>query len=437
MNMTVILFSALLSQAPSPEPAPEPLDYPALMALVREKNPNIEQAKARLAAAEGQLSKVWAAWHPSLTAQGQGKYVTPETVFELAPFAGMIVGVVGGDPANLPEIPDSVIQPHWSASGALVLRQLLFDPSAWWGASAARRGRKAQRLAVEATTDEVLFGAGQLYAGIQAVNALEAAARRAVKVAEDRIKEAQARVDAGLATPIDITRAQVALANNKSQVAQVLAQREALQADLQALVGARRRVVLADSPIPEDLGPAGAGPGDRHDVKATEAAVEAAREGARRTGRLWLPTVFAEGQLQATTIDGFSGDHYYAQALIGVRIPLYDGTNWAEDDVAEAQLSEAQASLRETRARATALEQKAIATFERSKIQLELAKTQLTLATQAVDQVNRLHDNGLATSLDLEDADARKFGAERQLVERSLDVALSRLRLHYARGGSL
>ena len=57
--------------------------------------------------------------------------------------------------------------------------------------------------------------------------------------------------------------------------------------------------------------------------------------------------------------------------------------------------------------------------------------------SQGHAHARNLHDSGLATSLDLDDADTQRFGADRQVAERALDVALSRLRLHYARGGKL
>jgi outer membrane protein len=440
MNRHAILPGLLVLAVVSPHTAraEPPLTYRALLDQVAERNPNIREARARVAAAEGDLSLVWSAWRPTLEANGQVKYSTQQVELDMGQLLGGLATSFGIDPSTLDLPPPTVIEPHWSVAGVARVRQLIFDPSAWHAPGVARAAVRAQERAADATTDELLFAAAQLYAGLQAVDALEAAARRAVDSADARAKDAKVRVDAGLATPLDITRAETRKTEAESQLAQLVAQRRSLLADLQALLGAESPVAVVHEPMPADLGPAGDGPEGRSDVLARQAALEAAEKEWTRTRWLWLPSLVFEAQATATNVGGFTGNHVFGSGFIALSLPLYDGgARYARKDTAEAKAMAAQAALDGTRGQARALIEKAAAHLEGAQAQLTLAEAQLNLADQAVTQVNSLHDSGLATSLDLDDADTRRFAADRQVAERALDVALSRLRLHYARGGRL
>lgn len=439
MNPEAISTLWLLAMAAAPPTeGPPPLTYEALMAQVPETSPELRAARARIAAAEGELSKVWSAWRPNLSAGGQVKYSTQSVELDFGAILGGVVTAVGGDPSTIDLPPATVIEPHWSVAGVATLRQLLFDPSAWHGPGIARAAVKAQSLAARAATDELLFAAAQLYAGLQSVDALEAAALRAVQIADARIQDAEIRVEGGLATPLDATRARTRKTEAESQLAQIRAQRRNLQADLQAILGTAAPVRVVSAPLPRDLGAPGNGPEERRDVLAREAALLAAEKEVNRTKWLWLPSLFFEAQGTATNVGGFAGNHYFGTAIVGLSLPLYDGgARYASRDIAEARALEASAALDGTRARALGLIEKAEAKLEEARSRFELAEAQLDLAQRAVEQVDSLRDNGLATSMDLDDADLRRFAADRQLAERDLDVALSRLRLHYARGGHL
>ncbi len=416
----------------------QPLTYQELLARIPEHSPDARAAQARVAAAEGELSKVWSAWKPSITLGGQVQYSTQQVELDFGSLLGGLATSVGADPSTLDLPPATIIQPHWAVAGVATVRQLLFDPSAWHGPSIARAALKAQGLAAEAATDELRFGAAQIYAGLQTVDALEAAARRALAVAEARIADAEVRVDAGIAAPIEVTRAQARSAEAKSQLAQIEAQRRSLQADLQVIIGSETPVEVAKAGLPKDLGQAGTGVDDRRDVAAQAAALKAAQNDETRTAWLWAPSLVFEAQGTATNVEGFAGNNFFGTATLGLSFPLYDGgARYADRDTARARLEEAQANLQASRLRAQAIIEKARAKLEEAQSRLSLAQAQLTLATQAVEQVDQLHKNGLATSLDLDDADVRRFAADRQVAERDLDVSLSRLRLHHAQGGRL
>lgn len=418
--------------------AAEPLTYEALLRRVPEASPDVRQAQARIAAAEGELSRVWSAWRPQVSLSGQLQYSTQEVELDFGQIVGGLATGFGVDPSTLDLPPPTVIQPHWSVAGVATVRQLLFDPSAWKGPSIARAALQSQTLAAEATADELRFAAAQLYAGLQTVEALEAAALRALEVANKRTADAEVRVEAGLATPIEVTRARTRAAEARSQLASILAQRKNLQADLQVVIGAEAPVEVVSAPLPAQLGRAGEGAESRRDVAALKAALRAADADESRTAWLWMPSLFFEAQGTATNVGGFAGNNFFGTATLGLAFPLYDGgSRYAQRDIAQAKVEQTRAQLDATRIRAESLITKAAARLEEARSRLELARAQLELADQAVAQVDQLRQSGLATSLDLDSADVQRFAADRQLAERDLDVALARLRLHHARGGHL
>lgn len=430
-----------------------PLSLAAVLERVRERNVSIRSAKTSVIAADGQVQKAWTAWQPNVQAVGQLQFNSVEAKFDssqivvgvaqsLGPAFGLtpetVAGIVANLQANAPE--PTVIQPIVSLVGQLSAKQLLFNINAVRGPGVAEKGREATLGVVQATEDELTFAAAQLFVSINGLRSLEAAAQRASQVADRRIQDAKAQLEAGTATRLAVTRAETDKATSEGQILALRAQQTGLLASLRGLMGATEEAVeLVNAPLDQQLKiELPAVQETRSKVRARELALAAAQASQTLSEQQWLPTLNAEGVVRYANVQGFQGTNVIGQATINLVIPLYDqGVRYADHKIAAAQVESARLALEaEKEAARTALVE-AESQLESAKAELAQAEAQLRLATEAVQQIESLVQNGLGTNLELTDADGRRFQADQAVAGKRLQVELGTVRLLYARGGRL
>lgn len=430
LGLVLAPASAFGGEAPSLE---------ALLAHARAHSPVIQAERAAVDRAEGGRRQAWSVWRPQLSASGEARWFSVEAELDFADVVQGLAPGLGIDPtpflADLP--PPTQIQPHWSAVGVLRLRQLVYDPRAWHGPALAEAGARRAEAALAQTERDVLFGVIRIVLGLESLAALDAAAARAVDVAQQRAAEAKTLVEAGAATPLDVSRAETARIEAESQRATLAAEQARLLAELRALAGWDEPLAVAPQRVePARLMPPGSGPADRPELAARRAEVEAAERQLRATGQRWLPTVVAEGQVSYASFGGFADERLQATAFLGLQLPLYDGgARYADADVSRADVARARAGLEAQRRTLDADAVRAEAAVTAARARLELARAQLETAAATVQQVELQAREGLATSLDLQSADAQRFAADRNLAEQTLALSLSELELSRAFGG--
>ena len=432
LALTVLPSSALAAEIPK-------ITVERLLANAVDHSPLLRARRASVDEAFGFSRQARSAWLPQLTLVGEGRWNAVEADLDLRDIVLGLAPALGIDPTgaldSLP--PPTEIQPRWVAQGVLRLRQLIFDPRAFFGPSIAAAGVEARRAAVDAARRDVLFSVLRLAVGLESLDALETAAARAVTVASERAREARVRVEAGTAIPLDESRAIAAQTEAESERQAIRAERVRLTADLKALSGWSGPLALEPIRQVGRLVEAGAGAESRPTLSEAAAAVRRADQQAKLSARLWLPSVAAEGQASYASFGGFANEKLQGTAFVSIVLPLFDPSRYAEADIARAGAERARANLAATRARLIAEEQKARASLSAARARLDLAHAQLQAARATVDQVERRYREGEATSLDLQTADAERFGADRALAERKLAVTLADLQLARALGGQI
>lgn len=435
LTLGIALSAALSGSTALAAPPEGSLTIQRLLDHTLAHSPALAAQLSGVDVADGQLRQAWSAWKPNLAAQGEGRWNSVEAELDF----GALFGGLGIDTSGAGELGEPVvIQPRWAAQGAISVRQLIFDPSAFFAPRMAAESKRAAEAQAEEARRDVLFGVVRMALGLESLDALEAAAARAVKVAEDRADDARIQLEAGIATPLDLTRAETSRTEAETNRQQVIAERARVQAELRALTGWDAALTLTKVPQLQTLVEGVDGFEQRPKIAAARAQVAAADENASSTELLWLPSIALGGQVAYSSYAGFVGQNVTATAFVGVEIPLYDGgLRYGKDDVAEAQLSRARSGLEAELRNARAEVEKAQASLREAQARLELAQAQLRTANQAVEQTEQLVEGGLATSLDQQTADGQRFGADRTLAERELALALAQLTLLRAQGGRL
>jgi outer membrane protein TolC len=401
--------------------------------LAAKQGPDVAAARAQAAITEAGVRRAWTAWQPDISATGTFDHTS-------AP-SSIPAGALGTDPVTGRPSPEIVIVAPNSRYATFQISQPFLSPQGLFSPGIANAAAEAARLGADQAREQILLSVAQAYLGFQGLEGLLEAAREAEKVALRREQDARARIAAGTDVEIALLRAQTETAQARAQIASIKGQQDATLPLLEALVGE------AIDPLPariEDFGPVGqesASPWENaFSVKSAISSASAAQKSVRLAQFLWLPTIAGVAKENYNSNGGFAEKNWTSDLIVNISIPLYDrGTRYAQLAEDRARLSQAQAQLASARARARSSWIGARANLEAAQAVLQQNQAQAQLATRTQVQVDASYRAGVATSLDLSDADQRKFAAQSaaaqarsQLEVRRAELAASEGRLYEA-----
>jgi outer membrane protein TolC len=391
--------------------------------LAAQKGPDVAAARAQAAVVSVGVERAYTAWKPDLVATGTFDHTSA--------------------PQEIPAIPGLFPKPVTilaanSRFGTLQLTQPLFTPQGLFLPGVAKSAADAANKAADEAREQVLLGVARAYLGLQGVEGLFEAARDAERVALRREEDAKARIAAGTDVEIALLRAQTDTAAARVQIAGLEGQRASLLPTLEAFTGeaiAPQPLVAASSGVP---GPAeeATQPWERtFAVQSAIAQVRAGQGSVRYDDYLWLPSVAGVARGNYNSNSGFANTNTTYDLIINVSIPLYDrGARYAQLHEDQARLQQAVANLAATRARARATWEGTRANLTASEVTLDQAVSQARLATRAQEQVEASYRAGVATSLDLTDADNKKFAAASLAAQARATVEVRRAEVAAAEG---
>lgn len=334
-----------------------------------------------------------------------------------------------------------VIQPGSQLTGALSLRVPLVAPQAWFDADAARRGARAAGESARAVRLAVRAGFVQAAHAARAAEEVVVASEVAVASAAELARSAERRVAAGTAAPLDRLRAQAELVRRESDLARARADLDRARLALGVLLGRAEpvRVLVPEEPAPEaPADPAAAAEQAlraRPEVAARAREIEAAEAQRRSAAARFLPQLAATGTAFASDQPAATGEKDGWRAAVELSWPLYDGgLRYGKRDEAAARLAGARAA---ADAQALAVRQEvhdAARDVAVARERLRLARAQRDLAADAAGTAKRSFDAGLASSLDVLDANDRRYAADVGLAEARARLATAGAALARALG---
>jgi outer membrane protein TolC len=365
---------------------------------------------------------------PRLSLQGQYTRNQFETTLRLP-------GAAGGAPATV------TITPKDQLDGIAALDVPLVDLARFARIAAGRAGARAGVREEVATALRVESLVSQAYYQLVADLALVGASRRALEVAQESLRIAERRHQAGSTGLLDSDRARAEVERNVQQLA---------SAELQVSLGARALQSLTGmSPELEGTGPLAA---DLHEepplerfqprdeeLPALSAAIErrAAADRQARAQRLALvPSLGASLTERVTSAEGLAGREASWQAVVGLSWAL-DLTTFAGIRAQDAAADVARA--REERARLAARDDihRAWSTVHSQIARSRSARVQAEVSTRAAELALERYQAGTATQLDLLQAQRDAFSAEAARIQADADLVNARAQLRVAAGESL
>jgi len=439
MRGVVILFTAapiLLLRAQSSVPIEGTVELSLKravdIALTPEGSAKVALAQQSVRQAETRVAQARGAFLPNLDGSIQDRDQTTNLKafgfnFVL-PFPGFALPTIVG--------PFTVLDARASA------QQNVLDFTTVNQFKATKSGLASARADLSVVNDQVSDQVARAYlTSLRADTALETA-RANVDLADALLKLAQSQKDAGTGTGIEVTRAQVQLANNRQQM--IVAENDRRRAILQML---RTMGLSLESPVhltgkldyrpadPPALEAAMAtARGMRNDLKAQKQREETARLNYNTVKAQRLPSVSAFGDY-GTIGPEIVGAHPTFTAGVTLKVPLYDGGR------RDARRQESDSLHRQEQIRTHDLELQidldvrlALDSLESARNQVMVAQEGVMLSENELAQARRRYQAGVTNSVEVTDAQTRLDRAHDNQIAALYNYNLARIDLATATG---
>ncbi|MFN9808460.1 MAG: TolC family protein [Deltaproteobacteria bacterium] len=396
-----------------------PVALEELVAAAHENHADLEAARAAVSVARSQADEARARLLPTFTALGIYTRNEIEVVFRTqTPDGGMI---------------SRTITPYDQLDARFALAVPIVDASSWAGFLSAEATGDAVSERARAVEDDVDVAVTQLYYQLVGARALGGVAERSHAVASQALAFTRARHEVGVAPAAELARAEAEVlraeqAREEAALAVTLAER-----NLANLTG----VELRGRSLPEIAVEERAAEGSLEErlarleetpaVRAARAEVLAAERGVHAGWLAFVPPISGTAAERVTNAVGFGPGSNWNVALTA---------SWSLDFLRPAQLGTREASLSAARARLERAEQQARLQIEdawhRSHALAARARTSaavLDASRRAAEDARARYEVGVASQLELVQAERDLFAAEVSRVQALADLAVARATL--------
>jgi outer membrane protein len=301
---------------------------------------------------------------------------------------------------------------------------------------------QAAKADLDVTKDQVSEQVARSYLASLREDAAFEAARANVELSQALERLAQSQKDAGTGTGIEVTRAQVQLANDRQRL--TVAENNRRRAVLQLLramgLDLKMDVALTDKLAYQAV-----------DTAAVEALLETARKGRsdlkaqeqhQQTARMNYSAVEAERLPSIVTFGDYGtigtaivGAHPTHTVGVELKVPLFDGgrRNFRRQE-SLVQVREEEIRTRDLGLQVELDVRLALDSLRSADSQVQTADQGLTLSQSELEQAQRRYQAGVANSLEVTDAQNRLDRARDNQVEALYNYNLARLDLATATG---
>jgi len=415
--MTPLLVLALAVSTATPV-----LTLDEALTEARQKNLDLRVARARLQQSQVLAQKAWASYLPTLSVGASYTRNSTETRISFPPL-----------------MEEVVIQPANALGAQAELRQALLAPQLWTAIQGAHIAEEVATLSTAHATRELLFAVAQAYFGAASLQEAIRASERLREVNEARVKDTQARFEAGTVTRVALLRAQLDLARSEQDLLRARNAFASARLSLATLLQREADFELALPPVPEvpEAGKhlASQALEARPDVAAARRNLDLAR--VRKTGA-WLayaPSLGLNAAYRWSNAAGFTGQNDTWALTLGAQWVLWDGgLREATLQEESARIAEASALQKQTEARVSEEVAQARLEYENARANLAKAEEALSLARESQRLIDISFKSGVATYLEVTDANAALTGAEVGFVAERLQTSVAALRLLRAAG---
>jgi outer membrane protein TolC len=408
-------------------PALPQVDLREALRSAQTRAPSVATAEAARALAEAERGPATAGYYPVLTMSGSGGYAFDNRL--------VLPGAPRIDSRSL------------TGQANVALEWTALDWTRGARADAAEAAARAQTFSAGAARHDALLAAAESYVRASAASALVKDAELTLARRSEQEQAIAGLVQAGTRSPLDLERAKIETLSARYALA--MSQRDELAAcaALAAAIGrpatqpvcARRGDLAVFEPQLSLESALSGARSQRPELRARAALVDASREAYDAAIAARLPTVGVSGSAELSYLDvrkgqGIDGHQYGGSALVYVRWSGLDPATWTQAAPADAAIALAR---RQWDAERHAVSSEAVVASHavlRAKLELERAVAVMRASESAREAQNGRYRAGLASLLELLDAENLAQQARRASIEAERDHQIAGARLLWASG---
>jgi outer membrane protein len=336
----------------------------------------------------------------------------------------------------------SLVPPFTVFDARATANQSVFDFSSIRKYQSSKVSVAATRADAETTRNVVSDTVARSYLACLRADAKLETERANVDLSDALLKLADRQKNAGIGLAIEVTRAQVQLANDRQNL--IVAENDRRKAVLQLLramgLNLDARIEFTDKLAykPVDVGPMEAAlekaRKERAELKAQAKREEIAKLNYGSVKAERLPSLSAFGNYGATG-GGIIGALPTRSVGVSMKIPIFDGGK------RDARRAESLSELRQEEIRTRDLKQQvdldvrlALDSIRSAASQVDTAREGLTLSENELAQARRRYEGGVANSIEVTDAQTRLDRARDNQIAALYNYNLARLDLATATG---
>ncbi|MBN2382118.1 TolC family protein [bacterium] len=335
---------------------------------------------------------------------------------------------------------DRIMQEQDALSGDIQARLPLYSAPLFPAWSKAKSLVASDEHDFEWQTRTFLFEVSQAYyAALSAQNLLQTA-ERSLETVREHLAATEARLAAGEVLELDLTRARIEVLTAEADLVRAVNAFDGAFDYLSFLIMTDRPFQLANPIItelamfePEQLGEQALRA--RPDVIAREYEIRSGESALREAWLEYLPELYLTATYRGSENTGFSGEEFSWNVLFSLNWLLYDGGKRGADRHEWSAILDISRLHKQLLERSIRLDVKqALRDLVTARATLKTVLGKLELAGHNQELVLERYKAGLATALEIIDADDQLRQAEYAVVTETLNLDLKRLNLFQVLG---
>ncbi|MCM3872141.1 MAG: TolC family protein [Pyrinomonadaceae bacterium] len=353
------------------------------------------------------------------------------------------LAALGFQPGIIPGFNSTFVGPFRNFDARVRLAQTIFDLSAIRNYQAGRAGVRVAELRESLAREHVASGTGLIYLEALRADASVVAAQANVELARTLLKLAQDQRNAGVATGVDVTRAQTRLAEQQVGLAQAQTTSEQARLNLQRVVGLplgssltlTDRLRFAEEPLPTvEMAVAQAGQ-NRREVQVAEERIKVSRLERKAVRSEYLPSIEFVGDYGVSGVTPNREDLPTRSVAIQVNVPIFNG-GLTRGKVTAAASRERQTELELSNVRGQVEEdvRLALTTLRTAAVQVRAAEESVMLAERELEMARDRFKAGVGDNLEVVSAQTSLANARDAQVTSLAQHNAARLNLAAALG---
>ncbi|HJY29211.1 MAG TPA: TolC family protein [Pyrinomonadaceae bacterium] len=317
---------------------------------------------------------------------------------------------LGFQPGTIPGFTSTFLGPFKNFDARLLATQKLFDLSAIRNYQAGRAGVHVAELQEALAREQVASGTGLIYLEALRADRAVVAAQANVELAQALLKLAQDQRNAGVATGVDVTRAQTRLAEQQVGLAQAQTASEQARLNLQRVVGLplggpltlTDQLRFVEEPLPSVETAVAQAAHDRREIQVAEEENRVSELELKSARAEHLPSLEVVGDYGSSGITPDRFDLPTRRIAVQLNVPVFNG-GLTQGRVTAAASRERQTELELANVRGQVEEdvRLALTTLRTAAVQVRAAEESVTLAQRELEMARDRFRAGVGDNLEV------------------------------------